>query len=445
MAEVSEAKLNIVRGLIEQAPDKAVATLLMALTADGGRDPAFAKVKAMLVSEAMDRKLRNQVLAPLIGLCEAPTAFTHIGFPTSAIAQVWRGLGAVAQAQVDEARSLAAGKAAEARTTEVFDDLCGIAAQRLRRRDQRHFVAAAESADSRSGAETLARCLDLAGLTRRAVAFLPAWLGAKMSEDHAASLRLAYRDAANIADDGGLRFFEMLASHLDEPWRVLRLIAGAMSRPSDTYLAASELGAFGERVLEDIDRQLAILRGLPANLSREGAAAAAGAAQLALLEIGEIQTSLKLTPEGPWSTRLADQRRTLALLAESHLNAIDAAIDRALPMQAPGPRQRGAKPTPRLTLPPDPAAMATASAYLWFAQDVRASANAGGFATAHAKIAKITEMRLDAYVEDILHVLRSEVVRQDDHARALLEAAAELIGVIRDEKAAERVRRRAAV
>jgi DNA polymerase III delta prime subunit len=76
---------------------------------------------------------------------------------------------------------------------------------------------------------------------------------------------------------------------------------------------------------------------------------------------------------------------------------------------------------------------------------VRSSAPAGGFASARTKVLEGLEHRLDSYVEDVLAEIHADDGVDHDRARAFLEIAAELCGLIRDEKAAQIVRRRAAV
>jgi hypothetical protein len=81
---------------------------------------------------------------------------------------------------------------------------------------------------------------------------------------------------------------------------------------------------------------------------------------------------------------------------------------------------------------------------LTFLQETRNSAAAGGFASARSKALEIAEARLDEYVDDSLHDLRSDEPRQPERAKAFLEVAAVLSAVLRDDKAAQLVRRRVA-
>ena len=107
-----------------------------------------------------------------------------------------------------------------------------------------------------------------------------------------------------------------------------------------------------------------------------------------------------------------------------------------------GPRTlRG---VPRLSHDPEPAQVEKAATLLTFMNEVRASAAAGGFASARAKALEVLEHRLDKYVEEVLEEIRAEDGVDVGRARAFLEIAAEFCGLARDEKSAQIVRRRAA-
>ena len=443
MSHIPEAKLQIVKGLVEQAPDKAVATLLMALNADGDLDDGLSMVKAIVEAEANDRRIRNLILAPIAPLCGPRDAFSHIRFPPRALSQIWRGLKVAAPDRVSLAIALATDWRGEESGSEPFDALCGLAAAGLRSRDNAPFAAAADAADSQSGAETLAACLDLAPLTRRALTRLPEWLG-RMTDEKSAALRLAYKDVVTLAEDGGPRFFEMLAGQLAEPWHILRVIAGAMARPSDSFLAATELAVFGEGLLEDIDRRLEVVSRFNRDAGKAGAMAAVEAIHMITLEMAEIEQSLALTPEGVWGRQIIKQRRALAAAVEAHMRAVDDAVSHALPLQTIRLGPRTLKGVPRLSTEPDPKAVERASTLLMFLHEIRNSAIAGGFASARAKAMEILEARLDTYVEDILEHLRDPDITDGVRARAYLNIAADLCGIARDAKAAQLVRRRAA-
>ncbi len=442
MSQLSDVKVMLVKGLIEQAPDMAIQNLLLALRSDSRHDESLGAVQQMIELEASDRRARNLVFAPIAPLCAIAGPFSGLSFPPRALTLIWRALKEDCPDDVTAAKAMAARWGGPDCTPELFDMLCGRAAAGLRGA-QGTFGAAAAAADQGGGRGSLAACLDIAPVARRALSQMPEWLG-RMTSEKAAKLRLAYRDAVGIADDAGPRFFEMLAAHLAEPWLILRVISGVMDRPAEAYVSGSELASFGERVLADIERRLGEVTAFKSAAGRQAAQAAAQAVHIATIEIAELEQSFALSPDGSWGRRLARQKKTLAATIEGHLKETDTAVAQALPLQTVrlGPRtQRG---VPRLTHDPDPAAVDKAMSLLTFMSEVRASAAAGGFASARAKALEVLEQRLDKYVEEVLEEIRADDGVDTARARAFLEIAAEFCGLARDEKSAQIVRRRAA-
>jgi hypothetical protein len=442
---MSDSKMALVRGLVEQAPDSAIQNLLLALTADRRHDDSLTAVQYMLETEASDRRARNLAFAPIAPLCAA-RPFNALNFPPRTLSLIWRALKEQAPDDVAAAKSLILRwreiDAAPSAAAEVFNRLCARAAEGLRLGDGA-FAAAAAAADAGGGRDVLAACLDIAPVTRRALDQMPEWLG-RMTSEKAAKLRLTYRDAVAIADDAGPRFFEMLAAHLAEPWLILRIISGVMDRPNEAYVAGSELASFGERVMADIEQRLAEIAAFQPSGGRSAAHAAAQTVHVTVAEIAELAQSIQLTPDGAWGQRIAGCKRTLALTIEGRLKAIDKAVAGALPLQTVriGPRTLHGQ--PRLTHPVDREAVEKAATLLAFMNDVRHSAASGGFASAITKTLETLEQRLDSYVETVLEELRADDGVDPDNARAFLEVAAEFCGLVRDEKAAQIVRRRAA-
>src|SRR5215469_11837368 len=254
MGQISEAKIELVRRLIEQAPDAAIRNLLLALSADGGHDAGLTRVHHLVEAEAIDRRARNMAFAPIAPMCSPPGPFSGFRFPPRTLSMIWKALRIEAPDDVIAAKALAAEWRGQDSSPEIFDALCARTAASVRT-GEGAFAAAAAAADTGGGREQLAACLDIARVTRRALDQMPEWLG-RMTSEKAAKLRLAYRDVVAVADDAGPRFFEMLAAHLTEPWLILRVISGVMDRPNEAYFARSELASFGERVLADIDRRL---------------------------------------------------------------------------------------------------------------------------------------------------------------------------------------------
>ena len=442
MSHMSDAKMALVRGLIEQAPDSAIRSLQIALNADLNHDEGLSAVQYMVETEASDRRTRNLVFAPVAPLCGASGPFCALSFPPRALSLVWKALKAETPDDIATAKALVDHWRGAEMSDDVFDKLCARAAVGLRG-GAGDFGAATAAADGGGGRGSLAACLDIAPIVRHALQEMPEWLG-RMTSEKAAKLRLAYRDAVNVADDAGPRFFEMLAAHLTEPWLILRVISGAMDRPTEAYVAGSELAGFGERVLTDIERRVAEISAFKSAAGRPAANAAAQAVHVATIEMAELEQSIQLAPEGAWGQRLSRQKKALATLIEGHLKASDAAVALALPLQTVRMGPRTMRGVPRLTHDPDPVAAEKAATLLTFMHEARSSAAAGGFASARAKTIEALEQRLDTYVEHVLEEIRADDGVDPDRAKAFLEIAAEFCGLVRDESSAQVVRRRAA-
>ena len=281
----------------------------------------------------------------------------------------------------------------------------------MRAREQPDFAKAAQAADTQSGAETLASCLDMAAVTRAPSPACPrGWM--RMTDEKAALVRLAYKDVVGVAEDDE-PLFEMMARHLAEPWHPARRLR-RHGPPSDTYMAAGELGGFSRRSWTPSTAASKPSHASPA-ISGRASAKAAAEAILATLQITEIEQSVTLSPDSLWGRRLMKQRRALAAAVEAHLRAVDDAVGHALPLQSVRLGPRLLKGVPRLTGDPDPKAIERATTLLAFLHEIRNSASAGGFASARAKALEILEARLDTYVEDLLDHLRHD--EADDHAR----------------------------
>jgi hypothetical protein len=442
MAGLSERKMEIVRTLVETSPDKVVGALQAALAQTGG-DTALAGVRRLVEAEAQDRRLRNAVLQPIAPLCVGDGAGgDRMTFPARVLALTWRGLKA--EASNDMAAAVVPVDPGQEPPTEAFDRLAARAAEGLRGREGRDFRAAAELCDQArpDGAELFCKCLDLAPVVRQAVTRLSDWIS-RTTDENTAGARLAYKDAVVVADDAGPRFFEMLAGQLAEPWMILRIISAVMDKPTEKYLAECELAGFAERLMDDIDRRLKAV----AELDLDGGAAAGKAAgqvvEVVTHQIMELEETVELSREGVWGARVAKQKKALAATVEASLRAVEKAAAAALPTHS----ARFAKlfrTVPKLDVDPDPKLVGRAVTLLTFAEEIRSAASQGGFASTRAKVIEKLGETIDQYVEEVLDRLRADEVENREAALLHLAVAADFNRLIRGEKAAEIVRRRAA-
>jgi hypothetical protein len=396
--------------------------------------------------------LRNAVFLPIAPLCVGDGSNPHsLVFPARALACIWRGLRVIAADEVAEAdavsESIVKAIAADRRppdTAVIFDGLVELAAHALRTSDLRDFRLAAEMCERArpAGAEALAACLDISPVVRHAAARLPDWI-THAGEDTTAAARLAYKDAVAIAEDAGPNFFEMLAAQLTPPWKVLRVISAVMDKPTERYLADSELGGFPERVMNAIDEALKAIGHL--DVAAGPAAGRTAAAQVLLIteQVFELEVCIELNREHGWGHRILGQKQALAAVVEARLRDGEKQAMAALPMNASG-FARMRKTWPKLDLPPDPAIVTRATTLLTFAHEVRHCASHGGFSATHAKVVEQLGAAIDHYVEDVLDHVRTGDAPDVAIAHGFLKVAADFDGLIRDEKAAELIRRRAA-
>lgn len=445
MPGLSDSQLNTVNALITSAPDAALRSLHLALSSDSRIDGAMAEIRDLVDAEAVDRRARGLVFAPVSGMCvSAPPAYPRRTFPARTLALLWAALKVARPAEVQQATGATLIWTAETTPPEVFDALLLTCAAGLREPEGTPFAPAAALLDeSQAGdAEVFASYLDLAPLARVAIPKLPDWLG-RMSSERAAAIRLAFRDATEIAKDAGPRFVELLGARLEEPWQVLRLVSAVMDRPHDAFLAASELAPVGERLLAQLEAHFDTLNGFDARAGAPAGKRAAEAVRLISAQIAEFEESIDLKREGPWGARVAQLKALTAQKAEAIIAKADAAVAEALPLKGrPGARKlRG---SPRYDQPIGPEAASRAEAMMAFIEQSRSAAMAGGYASTRTKMIEKLDDRLDHYVEDVLEYLRGDGPTEAASARAYLDLAARLIGFLRDEKAAQIVRRRAA-
>ncbi|MFI4964936.1 MAG: hypothetical protein ACHP9T_06165 [Caulobacterales bacterium] len=451
MAGLSDCKIEIVRTLVESAPDKIVGGLQRALAQTGG-DSVLAGVRQLVEAEVCDRILRNAIFQPIAPLCVGDGSGTHsLVFPARALAGVWRGLKTYADEQVTAAATASAAVAkaiAEGEhppdSGEAFDLVVAAAAEALRAGELPEFRAVLDLCDAArpGGGEAFIACLDISAVVRRAVPRVGDW-AARPNEETGAAARLAYKDAVAIAEDAGPRFFDMLAGQLTPHGLVLRIISAVMDKPTERYLADSELGGFPERVMDEIDEALKAIGKLDLDAGPPAGRAAGRMVELITQQTFELEACVELTREHGWGHRIVGQKKALANLIESRLRDTEKLLATALPMLSPGfsrPRRTG----PKLDQPPDPKTVTRTMTLLTLLHETRLCANYGGFSAMHTKVTEKLWGAVEHYVEEVLDHLRTGDVADLAIAHAFLRVAADVIGLVRDEKSAELVRRRAA-
>lgn len=441
MTALNERQIEIVRTLVESAPDKVIGSLRQAL-ADTAPASALGGVRRLVEAEVADRTLRNMVLQPIAPMCVAAGADSQaLTFPPRVLGLLWRALRQTSGEVVEQLRNDVDDDAPPHTIIAASDLLTKTAAAGLRAREIDGFRLAAEACDGAQpgGAETLAACLDMGHIVRRAILRLPDWM-AHAGGETTAGARLAFRDAVAIADDAGPRFFQMLAAQLPHPWMVLRLISAVMDKPTERYMADSELAGFAEDLMADIDRSLNVVAGLKADDGVAAAKAAAQRVELVVQQFMEIENSLDMQREQGWGLRVHKQRAALAAVVEGRLREAEKVAEEALPMTAP--RQRTRRPIPRFSDPPQDRLIERATTLLSFSEALHGTANYGGFSSGRNKLIEGLGGYIDGYVDEAVEMIRTGETDQLQNAEAFLAIAARFIQTLRGGKAGDLVRRR---
>jgi hypothetical protein len=445
MAGLSEAKLGSVKLLIQTAPDAAISDLEATLSGCSERHETMRLIQQMVMTEAVDRRARNAVFSPLVPLC-GPKRETlrRLRFPRAALVQLWRGLKLVDPEGVQAAFSVI-NDYDPAAAAIVFDELCRKAAEGLRAKADPPFQTAAGLLDTAmpEGAALFASYLDITPVARAALFRMSDWLG-RLNEERITAARLAFRDATAVAEDSGPRLLEIVYAHLEEPWAILRLVSAVMHRPADAYVANSELATFGARLLDDIDDRLAVVSAFAPEGGIEAGVLAGRAVRIAALEMQEFDECVDLSREGPWGARINNQKRALSVAVENRLKKAEADVAAALPLHT-GFVRPGTRGHPRLDAEPDWRLVNRARAVLTLMHEVRSSAERLGFGSLWATVGEAVQLRLDAYIEDLLDRLRAAEEEDNlERVRSFLDIAAEFMGLVSDDRAAQIVRRRVA-
>jgi hypothetical protein len=433
MGELSANKALMLRALIDSAPDGLLLRLDHALSDESVRHGPLGQVWTLVDRESQDRAARNAILSPIVGLFSGSAAV----FPSPLLGRLWRFLKTAHPREVERTSAMTRAWTPDEPDYRPYDEICALARRDILEDPDCLGQITAEQADR------LVMALALAPIVRRCLPHLGDWI-ARMDPERRAAARLGYRDSGLVAPDAGPLYFQMLAARLAEPRQVLRIIAAVMDRPNERYLAGSELASFAEGVLDSIERQLAAVRGFDPRGGDTAGREAGRAVHHAALAIAELEEAVQLDRNGAWGQRVTAQRRGLANSVEARLKEIEPAVGQALPVQAIRYSARLIRAAPKLVDDPDPAAVQRVRSLLAFADEVRSSADSGGFGSIRAKVLENLEKYVDPYVEDVLDLLRSADNQYPQRARAYLEVAADILTLAKNDKSGQIVRRRLA-
>lgn len=447
MGVIADKRLHLLRGLIKTLPQASLRSLELALGV--AKEPALIEVRDLIMVEREFRNARDAVFAPFKPLFERrDDGLDAVEFPEWLLDNLWRSLEKREPELYQEARYALRGLRAEDPTPVVFFRLVTAAAAILREHPQEVLPSKRERGDEAEIAE-FANYLDLHRISRTVLARLPELMG-RIDAEKAATLRLMFKDACAISEEGGTRFMEIVFANLEDGAQIIKFVATVSDRPNDRFLAESELAEFGERILDRITESLgdlkAFMSGKTSSASKSGQdlqGAGDGVARV-LNQLQSFATYIELSRDGPWGKRVGDAHKQIAEMVEVQLKGAERVFQDALPLKTERIYGRVKKDVPHLEKFPKPEVVVRAANVASFIREVRATANSGGFASLHTKVVLALEGMLDSYFENLLDIANGEDPFETEPVMQFFELTTDLMEALCGEEKAVVARRRIA-
>ncbi|MBU1383419.1 MAG: hypothetical protein KKE52_09740 [Alphaproteobacteria bacterium] len=438
MSGLTVAHRAALAALIGQAPDDMLAKLSSVAAALPGERAL--ELRAMLAEETRERARRGFVFAPLLPMFR-PRAdgVEAVAFPAAVLPRLWQAAAAREPAllpKLDQDSPVAVA---------VADRICLAAAAAVRDRPALIWPPELAPDGRERGLTDLAAALDLAHLARRGLPSLDVWLK-RPDGDQIAELRLLLKDCADVHLDGAQRVLEMLFRHLDDAVLILRILTqSSCSSEQETFLSASELSGFVERLIAGVDLRVARIAGF-----RPGSDLAAVETVIDDLTwcanvLGELDVTLTLNPLSLWGKSVRDARVSLSAQLSTFLRAADRAVDKALPLESIQISGRMTRKAPQLTAPVQGETVQAARNLLKLVGAVRGPASTFGAESDRKRLVESLTVRLSDYAEQALLLINDGEATDPVNALRLVELSARCLDLIDARPVARTVRRRAAV
>lgn len=427
MAHLSEPKRRALVTVLEAAPERVLSALSVEMTYVGG---AAAALTLGIVQDVLaERRAIAAVFSPITPNTSGQT-----------LRALWRALAERRPAPVRQVLDLAHAGGIRDLAPKLADGLCADAASVARGMEP-----AALRLKDDDQAERLASFLDLAPIARSLGENIGDWIG-RLDRERLAALRLAFKDADDVREDGRPLVMEMLAARLPGPGMILRLVSAVTDNANERFVQGTELARIGEALVQRVE---ILADGL--NLTgRAFASADVAPAVAALQEASDILSEFEIAfpshhEGGSWTTRLTAARRKMTEQLETVLRDTPRAVDRALPLGSAQLAGRMSRMIPNLSADPASDAVHRARALLSLLAGAKSAAMAMGCESLRKQAADMTAERTDQYAEQILQSLHDGDAEDEQRALALLEVAADFLSLSRGAEAGALVRRRAAV
>ncbi len=438
MTGLSESKRRAMSVLMDMAPEEVLEAIEMRFAHAGGA--LAGAVVALARQERLARAVLQHAFGPVLGLMvDRKDGVGLAQFPRSAAKKIWNEVARRCPEAAANLTGMVGREAQMIAPAGMADSLSAEAASVIRSVEPSTL-----GLKSEAQADDLASYFDMAPIARSAMEQLHDWLG-KLDGEHLTTLRLAFKDADAIREDGRARLMEMLMTRLPRAAEVMRLIAGLTDQANADFIDGTEMASFPARLLDHVEVLAARIQLDGPNLSE--ADAARSIADLILMSdiFHEFDVGFPGAAGGNWTRRLQAVRRRLTEQLEATYRAMPKAVDKALPLASSRLAGRMSRMVPDLSADAGSPAVLKARTSLGVLAGTRLVASELGCEGARRAAAESVAERIDSYAEEALRMLHDGGVEDSGRALELIEISAEFLALSRNEAAGALVRRRAAV
>ncbi len=443
MGAIADSRLILIKGLVKSLPQASLRSLEMALGLT--RDAPLVEVRDLISTELEYRHVKDAVFAPFLPLFQPRTdGLNAVEFENWILNNIWSALEAREPELHEEARHTLRALRTDDPVPVVFFRLVTAATVICRDSPEDVLPKSPTKADREEVAE-FANYLDLHRILRSTLARLPDYMG-RIDAEKAAALRLMFKDACELSEEGGYRWLETLFANLEDGAQIVKFVATVSDRPNDRFLAGSELADFGERILERIEEELRELKASSSGRNKGHVDLGSIGARVSqsLAQLQSFEHYIELSRDGPWGKRAADAHKLIAEMVEGQLKSAEKVLEDVLPMKSERIYGRMKKDVPSFDKPVKPETIEKARQTLQFIRDIRGTASSGGYASLHAKTILALEAMMDVYFEELLSLANGEDVFEPDACMAAFETVTDLMEGLCGEEKAQVARRRVA-
>jgi hypothetical protein len=438
MAGLSQAKRQAMTVLMGHAPEAVLEAIESRFQGTGGG--LAADVVTLARDQRIQRVTLRQTFGPLVGLM-GPRAdgVSAPSFPRATPQALWC---AVEGQRPDLTERIASHIRTDPETVvpaDRLDAVCQLAAATVR-----NVEPASLGLSDAAMADDLAAFLDMAPIARKAQGSLADWLG-RLDGEQQTVLRLTFKDADRLREDGGARLMELMMAELPRAAEVLRLISALTDQAPADFIDGTELASFPTRLLQQAEALGARIQIDPARIGMaEAGAAIAHLGQIAVI-LREFDLAFPGATGGNWTKRLQVVRRRLTDQLDTTFRSVPGIVEKALPLGAARLAGRMSRMVPDLAADPDGPNAHRAMALLEILAGTRSLAADLGCEGTRRTVGETVAGRVDSYAEEALRMLHDNDFEDRARAERLIDMAAEFLSLSRNPEAGALVRRRMAV